>query len=89
MAHRRPPIGYYSAGALLESTAKAANPQGERRGALYERGGEAEKRAHAKVDTTLNVYTQVIEDSVQRSRVGDELFIIVHKPEKECGANSL
>jgi integrase len=39
---------------------------------------------HAKVDTTLNVYTQVIEDSVRTAaqRVGGELFTIVHKPEK-------
>jgi integrase len=39
---------------------------------------------HAKVDTTLNVYTQVIEDSVRAAaqRVGGELFTIVHKPEK-------
>jgi integrase len=39
---------------------------------------------HAKVDTTLNVYTQVIEDSVRAAaqRVGGELFTIVHKPKR-------
>jgi len=38
---------------------------------------------HAKVDTTLNVYTHVIEDSVRAAaqRGGGELFTIVHKPE--------
>jgi len=35
---------------------------------------------HAKVDTTLNVYTQVIDGALRSSvdRVGDELFTIVH-----------
>jgi len=38
----------------------------------------------AKVDTTLNVYTQVIDGSLRRAAdtVGSELFTIVHKPEK-------
>ena len=36
---------------------------------------------HAKVDTTLNVYTQVLDGSVRAAAetVGDELFTIVHK----------
>ena len=35
---------------------------------------------HAKVDTTLNVYTQVLDASVRSAadRVGAELFTIVH-----------
>jgi integrase len=39
---------------------------------------------HAKVDTTLNVYTQVLDDSLRHAadKVGRELFTIVHKPEK-------
>ena len=38
---------------------------------------------HAKVDTTLNVYTQVVDGSLRRAAdtVGSELFTIVHKPE--------
>jgi integrase len=37
---------------------------------------------HANVDTTLNVYTQVLDASVRNAaaKVGDELFTIVHKP---------
>jgi integrase len=36
----------------------------------------------ANVDTTLNVYTQVLDGSVQEAveKVGGELFTIVHKP---------
>jgi len=36
---------------------------------------------HANVDTTLNVYTQVLDGSVRTAMetVGDELFTIVHK----------
>jgi len=39
---------------------------------------------HAKVDTTLNVYTQVLDDSVRAAagKVGSELFTIVHQPER-------
>jgi len=39
---------------------------------------------HAKVDTTLNVYTQVVDGSLRRAAdtVGSELFTIVHKPEE-------
>ena len=51
----------------------------------------AQLMGHAKVDTTLNVYTQVVEGSLRRAAdtVGSELFTIVHKPEKGAGANSL
>jgi integrase len=43
----------------------------------------AQLMGHAKVDTTLNVYTQVIDGSLRRAAdtVGSELFTIVHKPE--------
>jgi hypothetical protein len=39
---------------------------------------------HANVDTTLNVYTQVLDESVRAAveQIGDELFTIVHRPEK-------
>ena len=42
----------------------------------------AQLMGHAKVDTTLNVYTQVIDGSLRRGAdaVGSELFTIVHKP---------
>ena len=38
---------------------------------------------HANVDTTLNVYTQVLDGSVRDAvqKVGAELFTIVHTPE--------
>jgi integrase len=44
----------------------------------------AQLMGHAKVDTTLNVYTQVLDDSVRAAagKVGSELFTIVHKPEE-------
>ena len=40
---------------------------------------------HANVDTTLNVYTQVLDGSMRDAveKVGGELFTIVHKPEEE------
>ena len=43
----------------------------------------AQLMGHAKVDTTLNVYTQVLDDSTRSAvaRVGSELFTIVHTPE--------
>ena len=43
----------------------------------------AQLMGHAKVDTTLNVYTQVVDGSLRRAAdmVGFELFTIVHKPE--------
>jgi hypothetical protein len=44
----------------------------------------AQLMGHAKVDTTLNVYTQVIDGSLRRAvdTVGSELFTIVHNPEE-------
>jgi integrase len=43
----------------------------------------AELMGHAKVDTTLNVYTQVIESKrIAAQRIGDELFTIVHSPDR-------
>jgi hypothetical protein len=38
---------------------------------------------HAKVDTTLNVYTQVIDGSLRAAvdKRGSELFTVVHNPE--------
>ena len=38
---------------------------------------------HANVDTTLNVYPQVLDGSMREAveRVGRELFTIVHKSE--------
>jgi integrase len=38
---------------------------------------------HAKVDTTLNVYTQVLDDSLRGAaeKVGSELITIDHKSE--------
>jgi hypothetical protein len=43
----------------------------------------AERMAHANVDTTLNVYTQVLDGSLRAAveTVGTELVTIVHKPE--------
>jgi integrase len=43
----------------------------------------AQLMGHAKVDTTLNVYTQVLDGSLRAAvaKVGSELFTIVHKPE--------
>ncbi len=48
----------------------------------------AQLMGHANVDTTLNVYTQVL-DGAQRAavdKVGGELFTIVHRPE-DSGAS--
>ena len=44
----------------------------------------AQLMGHANVDTTLNVYTQVLDGSVRAAveKIGDELFTIVHRPEK-------
>jgi integrase len=41
----------------------------------------AQLMGHANMDTTLNVYTQVLDASVRRAvaTIGDELFAIVHK----------
>jgi integrase len=43
----------------------------------------AQLMGHANVDTTLNVYTQVLDGSLRAAadKVGSELFTIVHKPE--------
>ena len=43
----------------------------------------AQLMGHAKVDTTLNVYAQVLDESVRTAavKIGSELFTIVHKPE--------
>jgi integrase len=43
----------------------------------------AQLMGHANVDTTLNVYTQVLDGSLRAAvdRVGSELFTIVHKRE--------
>jgi integrase len=43
----------------------------------------AQLMGHAKVDTTLNVYTQVIDGALRAAvdKVGSELFTIVHNPE--------
>jgi len=44
----------------------------------------AQLMGHAKVDTTLNVYTQVVDGSLRGAAdtVGSEWVTIVHKPEK-------
>jgi integrase len=44
----------------------------------------AQLMGHAKVDTTINVYTQVIDGALRAAvdRLGSELFTIVHNPEK-------
>jgi len=43
----------------------------------------AQLMGHAKVDTTLNVYTQVIDGALRAAvdKIGSELFTIVHNPE--------
>lgn len=56
----------------------------------HERGVPAKVMAqvlgHARVDTTLNVYTQVVEGAVRTAveTVGAELITIVHSPEGEA-----
>jgi integrase len=44
----------------------------------------AELMGHAKVDTTLNVYTQVVDDAKRAAaqKIGTELFTIVHSPDR-------
>jgi len=44
---------------------------------------------HANVDTTLNVYTQVVDGAVRRAvtAIGDELFTIVHGWRRGGGAD--
>ena len=46
----------------------------------------AQLMGHANVDTTLNVYTQVLDGSVRTAveRIGDELITIGHRPEGAC-----
>jgi integrase len=43
----------------------------------------AQLMGHAKVDTTLNVYTQVIDGALRMAAdtIGSGLFTIVHNPE--------
>jgi hypothetical protein len=45
---------------------------------------------HASVDTTLNVYTQVLDGSLRAAveKIGGELFTIVHQPGRP-GASAL
>ena len=45
----------------------------------------AQLMGHANVDTTLNVYTQVLDGSLREAvdKVGGELFTIVHKRGQE------
>ena len=49
----------------------------------------AQLMGHAKVDTTLKVYTQVIDGALLTAvdKVGSELFTIVHKPERAEAVN--
>jgi integrase len=49
----------------------------------------AQLMGHTKVDTTLNVYTQVIDGALRTAvdKVGSELFTIVHNPEKGAALN--
>jgi hypothetical protein len=44
----------------------------------------AQLMGHAKVDTTLNLYTQVVDGSLRKAAdvVGSELFAIVRKSEE-------
>jgi integrase len=46
----------------------------------------AQIMGHVKVDTTVNVYTQVLDGATRTAadRVGSELFTIVHRPETEA-----
>ena len=43
----------------------------------------AQLMGHAKVDTTLNVYTQVVDGALRMAaaKIGSGLFTIVHNPE--------
>lgn len=49
----------------------------------------AQPMGHANLDTTLNVYTQVLDGSVREAaeKVGGELFTIVHKPGGAAGGD--
>ncbi len=46
----------------------------------------AQLMGHANVDTTLNVYTQVLDGSVRDAveKIAGELFTIAHRPGKAC-----
>ena len=46
----------------------------------------AQIMGHTKVDTTMNVYTQVLDGAARAAadRVGSELFRIVQKPENSA-----
>jgi integrase len=47
----------------------------------------AELMGQAKVETTLNIYTQVLDASLRTAvaKVGNELFTIVHRPAGTTG----
>jgi hypothetical protein len=49
----------------------------------------AQLMGHAQVDTTLNVYTQVIDGALRTAvdKIGSELFTIVHNPENGAELN--
>jgi hypothetical protein len=51
----------------------------------------AQLMGHANVDTTLNVYTQVLDGSLREAvdKVGGELFNIVHKQKEETAVTPL
>jgi integrase len=51
----------------------------------------AQLMGHAKVDTTLNIYTQVVDGAGRRAAdtVGNELFTIVHTPEPALGSDAV
>ena len=50
----------------------------------------AQLMGHANVDTTLNVYTQVLDGSLREAvdKVGGELITIVHKTGKESSGTA-
>ena len=50
----------------------------------------AQLMGHANVDTTLNVYTQVLDGSLREAvdKVGSELFTIVHKSKEESSGTA-
>ena len=50
----------------------------------------AQLMGHANVDTTLNVYTQVLDGSLREAvdKVGGELITIVHKNGKESSGTA-
>ena len=50
----------------------------------------AQLMGHSNVDTTLNVYTQVLDGSVRDAveKIGGELFTIVHNPERAAAVTN-